>query len=178
MKRQLIATPSHDGRERTVTFEEAAGNGRFRFAIDGQLHEVDGRQIRPGTWSILIDGRNFIVDVEQQRSGGAASLVATVGPTEVCVTLQDARERQLAASTGVGRTAARRGELVRAPIAGKVVKVLVAVGESIAAKTPVIAIEAMKMENELVCEHGGTVAAIHKSVGQSVERGEPLIELA
>ena len=73
--------------------------------------------------------------------------------------------------------AGTRGESIRAPIAGKVVKVLVAVGDQVAAGTAVIVLEAMKMENELIAEKGGTVATITKTAGQAVDTGDLLVEL-
>ena len=54
---------------------------------------------------------------------------------------------------------------------------LVAVGDVVAPGTPVIVLEAMKMENELVAEHGGTVTALHKQAGQPVDTGDLLVEL-
>lgn len=178
MKRELVVTPNHDGRARTVTVEGRLPDGRLRISIDGQPRDVDAREIRSGTWSILFDGRSFVVDLDRQASGDADSVAASVGGAEVRLVVEDAKERKLAASSSVARSAPSRGELVRAPIAGKVVKLLVAVGDVVAANSPVIAIEAMKMENELVSERGGTVAAIHKQVGQAVESGELLVELA
>ena len=65
-----------------------------------------------------------------------------------------------------------------APIAGKVVKVLVEVGATVAAGQGVIVLEAMKMENELTAERGGTVAKIHKAAGEPVDSGELLVTLA
>jgi biotin carboxyl carrier protein len=38
-------------------------------------------------------------------------------------------------------------------------------------------LEAMKMENELVSERGGTVKVVHKQAGQAVDTGDPLVEL-
>ena len=64
-----------------------------------------------------------------------------------------------------------------APIAGKVVKLLVEMGTEVAPGTPVIVLEAMKMENEIVAERGGKVTAINKQAGQAVETGDVLVEL-
>ena len=58
------------------------------------------------------------------------------------------------------------------------VKVLVAVGDPVAPGSAVIVLEAMKMENELAAERGGTVSAIHRSAGQAVETGDLLVEIA
>ncbi|HEU0034736.1 MAG TPA: biotin/lipoyl-containing protein [Kofleriaceae bacterium] len=89
--------------------------------------------------------------------------------------VEDALHRRLASATGARAQAT--GESIRAPIAGKVVKVLVAVGDVVAAGSPVIVLEAMKMENELVAERGGTVTQIPKTAGQAVDTGELLVEM-
>ena len=171
MKRELIVTA--DGRDRAVTVEGPLDDGRFRVAIDGAERLVDARALRPGTWSLLIDGRSFVVDLDPRRAGIAAS----VGPTQVQLQGEDALRRRLATATGA-RAATVRGEAIRAPIAGKVVKVLVVPGDQVAAGAAVIVLEAMKMENELVAERGGTVTAIHKAAGQAVDTGDLLVDLA
>jgi biotin carboxyl carrier protein len=170
MKRELIVT-AH-GRDRAVTVDGPLDDGRFRVSIDGAERLVDARALRPGTWSLLIDGRSFVVDLDPRRAGIAAS----VGASEVLLTIEDALHRRL--STAAGTRPAPRGESIRAPIAGKVVKVLVAPGDQVAPGTPVLVLEAMKMENELLAERGGAVTAIHKAAGQAVDTGDLLVELA
>ncbi len=169
MKRELIVTA--DGRERAVTVEGPLSDARFRITIDGTERLVDARSVRPGTWSLVIDGASYVVDLDRRRG----AIAATVGASEAMLVVEDAMHKRLASATGA-RSAAS-GEAIRAPIAGKVVKILVSVGEAVQAGTPVIVLEAMKMENELVAERGGTVAQITKSAGQAVETGDLLVEL-
>lgn len=169
MKRELIVTA--DGRDRTVVVEGPLPDGRFRVTIDGETREVDAKPIRPGTWSLILDGANFIVDLDKRRAGVAAS----VGASEAMLQVEDALHRRLASAASP--RGAARGETIRAPIAGKVVKVLVAVGDTVAPGSPVIVLEAMKMENELVSERGGTVAQVAKQAGQAVDTGDLLVEL-
>jgi biotin carboxyl carrier protein len=171
MKRELIVTAF--GRDRSVAIEGPLDDGRFRVAIDGEERVVDARALRPGTWSLLIDGASFVVDLDPRRAGVAAS----VGATEALLSVEDALHRRLATAAGA-RTASPRGESIRAPIAGKVVKVLVAPGDQVAPGAAVIVLEAMKMENELVAERGGAVTAVHRAAGQAVETGDLLVELA
>lgn len=171
MKRELSITLPATGREASVVVEGPGPDGRFGVTIDGVARVVDATPIRPGTWSLLIDGRAVVVDLDRRRG----QLHASVGPSEVAMIVEDARHKRL-------RQAARRGpppsgERIHAPIAGKVVKVLVAVGDTVAAGQPVIVLEAMKMENELAAERGGTVAAVNKGAGQSVDTGELLVEI-
>ena len=65
-----------------------------------------------------------------------------------------------------------------APMPGLIVRVHVAVGDVVRAGQPLIAIEAMKMENELVAPAAGTVRAIHAVPGSPVEKGATLVEFA
>jgi glutaconyl-CoA/methylmalonyl-CoA decarboxylase subunit gamma len=169
MKRELIVTA--EGRERVVIVEGDIESGQVRVTIDGVVRDALARPIRPGTWSIVLDGRQHLVDLDRRRTGVAAS----VGANEVMLQVEDALHRRLASATHVRERAS--GETLRAPIAGKVVKVLVAVGDVVAPHTPVIVLEAMKMENEIVSEHGGTVKAIHKQAAQAVDTGDLLVEL-
>jgi biotin carboxyl carrier protein len=171
MKREWIVTA--EGRDRTVVVEGPRPDGRFRITIDGAAHDVDGRQVRPGTWSIAIAGQSFTVDLDRRRNGVAAS----VGASEALLQVEDALHRRLAAAAQP-RAGRGSGETIRAPIAGKVVKLLVAPGDTVAAGTAVIVLEAMKMENELVAERGGKVASVHKQAGQAVDTGDVLIELS
>ena len=66
---------------------------------------------------------------------------------------------------------------VFAPMPGKIVKVLVTVGDLVAEKQPLAVVEAMKMENQINSPAAGKVKAVHFSVGQQVNTITPIIEL-
>jgi acetyl/propionyl-CoA carboxylase alpha subunit len=158
-----------------VIVESVPGaEGRFRVTLDGIEHAVDAAAIRRGTWSLVLDGHSFTVDLDPRRTG----IHASVGAGEVLLAVEDALHRRLAAAAGGARGDKPSGETMRAPIAGKVVKVMVAVGDQVAPGSAVIVLEAMKMENELAAERGGTVAAIHRVAGQAVDTGDLLVEIA
>ena len=169
MKKELLVTGA--GREATITVDRAA-DGTWLVTVDGTPRTVDARQIRPGTWSLMVDGQSYLVDLDPRKKGVHAS----TGLAEATLTVEDAQTRRLRESLSHG-AATTRGEEVRAPIAGKVVKVLCAVGDEIAAHQPVAVLEAMKMENEIIAERGGKVSEIKKDAGQSVETGELLMVL-
>ena len=76
VRRELIVTA--DGRDRTVSIEGPLPDGRFKVAIDGVERIVDARAVRPGTWSLMIDGTSFIVDLDRRRNGIAASVGASL----------------------------------------------------------------------------------------------------
>ncbi len=168
MKKELLVSGA--GRDAAISIEPGPDGG-WQIVVDGQPRAVDARMLRPGTWSLVLDGHSFVVDLDRRRHGVAAS----VGPAEVLLTVEDAQLRRLRQATHRGPAA--RGEEVRAPIAGKIVKWACAVGDEVAIGQPVAVLEAMKMENEIVAERGGTVSQLLRAVGQSVETGELLATL-
>ena len=168
MKKELLVSGA--GRDAAISIERGPDGG-WLVVVDGQARAVDARMLRPGTWSLILDGQSYLVDLDRRRNGVAAS----VGLAEVVLTVEDAQLRRLRQATQRGP--APRGEEVRAPIAGKVVKWLCAVGDEVAVGQAIAVLEAMKMENEIVAERGGTVRDVLRQVGQSVETGELLAVL-
>ena len=71
----------------------------------------------------------------------------------------------------------RGGSRVEAPIPGKVVAVKVKPGDAVEPGQPLVVLEAMKMENELVAEQAGRVAKVHIEPGTTVDSGTLLVEL-
>jgi acetyl-CoA/propionyl-CoA carboxylase biotin carboxyl carrier protein len=61
---------------------------------------------------------------------------------------------------------------VTAPMQGTIVKISVAVGDTVEAGDPIVVLEAMKMENNVVAERAGTVTEIRVSEGDSVGGGD------
>ncbi len=181
MKRELVAESG--GLTRTVVVESAegatekgSGGGALRVSIDGVVQQVDARQIRPGSWSLIIDHRSYVVDLEPRRGATEFSVISGTGAGVGLVKVEDARARRLAQAAKRDKQLAK-GEMVTAPIAGRIVKVHVAIGDVVAAGTSVVVLEAMKMENELIAERGGTVAKIFRQAGESVDTAEKLVEL-
>jgi biotin carboxyl carrier protein len=67
---------------------------------------------------------------------------------------------------------------VVSPMPGRIVKVLVREGDSVAAQQGLVVVEAMKMENELRAPRAGRVAAVKVVEGMSVEANAVLVTLA
>ncbi|HEX6711560.1 MAG TPA: biotin/lipoyl-containing protein, partial [Rubrobacter sp.] len=76
---------------------------------------------------------------------------------------------------GETRRASASEGAVSAPMQGTIVKVLVEVGQEVAADEPVCILEAMKMESEVRSQKTGTVSQVLVEAGQTVRSGEPLI---
>ena len=66
---------------------------------------------------------------------------------------------------------------VTAPMPGTVIRVLVAEGDSVRPRQPLVVLEAMKMETPLVSPYEGVVRRLHVSEGDQVAGGTLLVEL-
>jgi acetyl/propionyl-CoA carboxylase alpha subunit len=66
---------------------------------------------------------------------------------------------------------------VTAPMPGTVVRVLVAAGDSVEPRQPLVVLEAMKMETPLVSPYAALVQAVHVTEGDRVAGGAVLVEL-
>src|SRR4051794_36856329 len=64
-----------------------------------------------------------------------------------------------------------------APMPGTVVKVLVAKGDEVAPRQPLVVLEAMKMETPIVSPYQAVVRAVHVAEGDRVAGGSVLVEL-
>jgi acetyl/propionyl-CoA carboxylase alpha subunit len=66
---------------------------------------------------------------------------------------------------------------VAAPMPGKVIRVLVAPGDEVEARAPLVVLEAMKMEMPLLAPRAGRVRVVNAAEGDTVSRGQVLVEL-
>jgi acetyl/propionyl-CoA carboxylase alpha subunit len=80
------------------------------------------------------------------------------------------------ATGGHGAAGHEQSEVV-APMPGTVIRVLVEPGAKVAARQPLVVLEAMKMETPLVAPFEATVRAVHAGEGDRVAGGAVLVEL-
>ena len=80
-------------------------------------------------------------------------------------------------SSGSAGAAAGEKDKIFAPMPGKIVKLLVKEGETVAEKTPMVIVEAMKMEHQVNAAAAGIVKKINYSDGDQVDTETPIIEL-
>ena len=64
-----------------------------------------------------------------------------------------------------------------APMPGKVLDVLVKVGDNVTAATTLLVLEAMKMEHRIVAANDGIITAVHFNAGEQVDQGVALLAL-
>ena len=167
-RRTMRYRVSLEGNERDIDVQIAPG-GSVAVTVDGEPVDADVRRI-PGGVSMRLDGKVYDVLV----GGPAEAMDVAAGHLRATASVESERNRARKKKGGAGGDSSE----VRAPMPGRIVKVLVAVGDTVEAGAPVIVVEAMKMENELRCERAGSIATIEVEEGQTVEGGSLLIKLA
>ena len=173
------------GRRRQVAVARA-GEG-FAVTVDGHARQVDAVRIDAQTLSLVVDSVSptdtitgppdsrflrSVYEANVARDRATGQLTVHVGAVPIAVTLNGRRRWGRKVHDGGAGSGPQR---LRAPMPGKVVRLLVEAGDRVGARQPVVVVEAMKMENELRASRDGTVTEIHASEGMSVDAGALLI---
>jgi biotin carboxyl carrier protein len=153
---------------RTVPIEITGEAGRFRLVVDGAEHAVDARRVGDGLWSIVLDGASHVASVSEHEG---VSLVEVGGET---YPIRVEEESRYIIRTRGGR-AGTSGQVLKAPMPGKVVLVEVEVGQAVRPGDGLVVLEAMKMENEFRAATAGTVKEVRVEAGQAVNPGDVLV---
>jgi biotin carboxyl carrier protein len=147
--------------------ELTGGAGAFEAELDGRRYALALHAVEPGVY--WLNWNNRSIEISVTPAGGRYS-VAVNGRT-VEVEILDARAAL--------RKAARHGHAgaveLRAPMPGKVVKVLVTEGATVEMNQGLLVIEAMKMQNELKSPKAGVVRRIGVSETSAVNAGDLLV---
>lgn len=147
----------------------------LHISIDGRPVPLDSAEhcnileIARGLYSVLYRGRSY--EVRIRNSGGEWR--ATVGDRSFAIDIEDPRN-------GTGRsnaTLAHTHQDVKAPMPGKVIRVLVREGDEVQAGQGLAVVEAMKMQNELKALRAGRVLRVNTKDGDTVGAGDVLVTL-
>jgi biotin carboxyl carrier protein len=158
---------------------------------DGSPVEVDLRELPSGSLEVLVGNRR--VDVDLAFAPGALSVrvdgrivdLTTEGtPPELGIIASGHRsyvrvesDRMRAAAAAAAHRPSASEDMVRSPMPGRIVRVLVAPGDAIEPGQPLVVVEAMKMENEIRAKRAGTVAEVLVAAGATVEGNAKLLRL-
>jgi biotin carboxyl carrier protein len=161
-----------------ITVTDAAGNAKD--------FKVDVKKGKDGAQEILVDGKAVPADfVNFEREvlsliSGAESYEArfdsvrneiVIGNQRFTVEVRDPRSLRSRKTAGGGAEGPKQ---IKAPMPGKVVRVISPEGTEVEAGQGVIVIEAMKMQNELKSPKKGKVAKILAAEGATVNAGDAL----
>jgi biotin carboxyl carrier protein len=143
---------------------------RVSAEIDGRSYALEVRESGDSVFMLIADAAVFACRVDDRPDSGKPIRVI-VGTTEYSVTLIDPKRLR-----GMSGAVAHAGEAanIAAPMPGKVVRVLVSVGDRVEAGAGIVVVEAMKMQNEMKSPKAGTIAALPVEVGTTVNAGDVL----
>ena len=138
--------------------------------IDNRRYELDVHESGPQEFLLIDEGQVFDCRVEGRPESGK-TIDVIVGTDRYAIAITD--PKRLRGSKVLDTHAIEAAHIV-APMPGKVVRVLVDVGEQIDAGAGIMVVEAMKMQNEMRSPKAGVVVALNVQVGATVNRGEVL----
>ncbi len=120
-------------------------------------------------FAISVGGQTYDVTVEEKEAPVVqADQPATESPNKLA----------LAGMPQSSSNGESKGIPVKAPMSGKILAVLVQDGELVERGQPLLVLEALKMENDIVAAQDGTIQRVLVQVDQSVETGQDLVLIA
>jgi biotin carboxyl carrier protein len=148
---------------------------KWQVAVDDRTVEIDSGQlefvalVEPDVFSVLLDGVSYEIQMVESPQG----LSAEAAGRRFSVEVRDPRDasRGARASLGSGR------QNIAAPMPGKVIRVLVNVGDVVDVGQGLVVVEAMKMQNEMKASRPGRVIEIRARGGETVGAGDTLVVL-
>jgi biotin carboxyl carrier protein len=153
---------------KTHQVELIRGERTWLCKVDGETIEVDAELTTRDVMSVLVGGKAYEVKRERSLQG---ELHMVIGSARYAVDVQDPRSlRTRRAIAGVEAGPQK----IKAPMPGKVVRLLVAEGDEVKAGQGVIVMEAMKMQNEMKSPKDGRVQKIVTAEGSAVNAGDTL----
>ncbi|MCY4271490.1 MAG: acetyl-CoA carboxylase biotin carboxylase subunit [bacterium] len=121
---------------------------------------ADAEPMVPRNIDVEVNGQRYAVRMWVPEAAPAAAVAPSSGGAK-------RPPRASSAKSGGGGS----GDVI-VPMQGTIVKVLVAVGDTVETGDPIVVLEAMKMENNVCAETAGTVAAVRVGEGDSVGGGD------
>jgi biotin carboxyl carrier protein len=141
------------------------------FATVGEKnYELEAHSTAPDTYLFKLDGKIYECYVSPGTTSGKSQV--TVGANSYEFSLID--PKRLSHAGGPHAHGAGAAEIVT-QMPGKVVRILVGVGDEVKEKDAVIVVEAMKMQNEMKAPKDGTVKSVNFAESDTVNAGDILM---
>jgi len=140
----------------------------YKVSLDGQPVDADVILAAPNAVSVILNGSAFEIHIAPSLDG---TYKLQTGPHEFQADVCDSRSWR--GKKHGGLEAEGRQHIV-APMPGKVIRLLVHVGDTVAAGQGLLVVEAMKMQNEIRSPKKGKVERLQATEGQAVNAGDVL----
>lgn len=163
---------------------------KFALTVGEAVRRIELGPTEGDSLTLSLDGVEHVVELHQIGEGPIYELVIDHQATELLIR-RDGRglkvivgadtfnvDRYRAGAAVAAGLRLEVGEVViRSPMTGLVVEVLVQAGDSVAKGDALLVVQAMKMNNEIRSPAAGAVVAVAVGVNQAVEQGAPLVTL-
>jgi glutaconyl-CoA/methylmalonyl-CoA decarboxylase subunit gamma len=169
MRYYVSLDPATDKQPTVVEVTELP-TGQLEVTLHGKAVPVDVVWLE-GTASVRVDGR--VVDLTVEGQPPEIGAIASGHRSYVRVE----SERQRAAAAAKKTSTAGGDKVIKSPMPGRVVRVLVQEGAEVDAGATLCVVEAMKMENEVKVKAASKVLKVHTAEGSTVEGGAKLFTL-
>ena len=143
---------------------------KFKFTIAGQPYDTTVNEIEPNVCEVTVNGTVFQVEIEKQETVKKKPVVAP-RPAATATGAAVSASKPAAAPASAGTT------VVKSPLPGSIVKVMVQAGQDIKKGDPLLTMESMKMENVIASEVTGKVKSVLVQPGQNVMQDDKLVEI-
>jgi biotin carboxyl carrier protein len=156
---------------------------RYTIEIDGRLFVIDVEEQGAERFAVHVDGQSFDVTLagREELGADAVHIVPSAALPAASVTRPHKAPAPVHAAaplrTSPSPDAGERNGVLRAPMPGVILRVLVAPGASVRRGQDLAVLEAMKMENVIRAPQDATVAEVLVKPGQHVGHGEALVRL-
>ena len=140
----------------------------FKFTIAGQPYDTTVNEIEPNVCEVTVNGTVFQVEIEKQKTVKKKPVVA---PRPAAAGAAAPTAKPAAAPAAAGTT------VVKSPLPGSIVKVMVQAGQDIKKGDTLLTMESMKMENVIASEVTGKVKNVLVQPGQNVMQDDKLVEI-
>jgi biotin carboxyl carrier protein len=151
-----------DGKAMRLELQREGDEYRFRLGDQGE-RQARLAEVELGVYSVLLDGHSY----EARAEPGDGCAWITIRGRRFRVAITDPR-RWTRKRTG---TQGQQRENIVAPMPGKIVRVLVEMGDKVETGQGIVVVEAMKMQNEMKTRKAGRVAAVPVREGDTVVAG-------
>jgi biotin carboxyl carrier protein len=150
-------------------------NGENYDIDEQQLAELDLIPIGENHFHLLQQGKRYEIEVLGTNLSNK-SILLKVNGQKINLEIKDKYDL-LVQKMGLGKVTAFLDKEIKAPMPGLMVEVLIQVGDTVEKGTPLLILEAMKMENMLKSTGDGVVQSVLVTKGETVEKNQVLITL-
>jgi biotin carboxyl carrier protein len=156
--------------EKVYRVELVRTEQEWKCKLDGRELPLDVVSAQDGMLSLLLQGKSY--EVKQETVGAESNVI--VGQERFNASVRDPRSFRSRRRSGASEQGVMK---IKAPMPGKVVRILAPVGTQVEMGQSVVVIEAMKMQNELKAPKTGVVKKINVEEGAAVDAGQALAEV-